>query len=268
MIRVWNFFYGCWEWRDYSGNLKYYEGTGEKTQCYSRSAKKLMSKDIEPPEDQEPIPMKTNMPFPVGSDKIVDERPENPSEMQANINFYDVEMEESEHEAGSADDQIRLDQYWARKAAEAERRDGSQYIIDQAHDEAEALLALESGYPPRDGEIKRYHDFEATRDTNDPSLTAEITGPGSLSIAERSQARGHLDAALFLYGYSYAEFIDGMIPDDHIKNISSTLHFEHGETLKYYERVFGIEGCYDSADAHGAFTDFSREPLNEGDLPF
>jgi hypothetical protein len=234
MIRVWNFFYGCWEWRDYSGNLKYYEGTGEKTQCY----------------------------------KIVDERPENPSEMQANINFYDVEMEESEHEAGSADDQIRLDQYWARKAAEAERRDGSQYIIDQAHDEAEALLALESGYPPRDGEIKRYHDFEATRDTNDPSLTAEITGPGSLSIAERSQARGHLDAALFLYGYSYAEFIDGMIPDDHIKNISSTLHFEHGETLKYYERVFGIEGCYDSADAHGAFTDFSREPLNKGDLPF
>jgi hypothetical protein len=261
MIRVWNFFYGCWEWRDYSGNLRYYEGTGDQSQCFSRSAKKLMTKSIDPPEDQEPIPLDGQMPFPIGSDDVVDRRPETPSEMQANINFYDVEMEESEYEAGSADDQIRLDQYWARKAAEAERRDNERYMVDHAHDEAEALLALESGYPERDSDIKTYHDFEEKR-------YADINGPGSLSIAERSQARGHLDSALYLYGYSYAEFIDGMIPDDHIKNISSTLHYEHGNTLKYYERVFGIEGCYDSADEHGNFTDFTKAPPIEGDLPF
>jgi len=102
---------------------------------------------------------------------------------------------------------------------------------------------------------------------NDPVKTYHDYGTGSedLHLAELSSARAQLDGVLFMYGSNMQEFLDGRIPDEIIKNISATLHYDHGNTVAYYERMFGIQGSYDSADHSGSYTSFDRNLEN---VPF
>lgn len=217
-IRMWNDFYGCFEWRDYSGNLLAYEGIGLKAQHFSKSPHNLKTPTLHPPPYQEAIPMLGTVP----DTKTISARE---SEEQREIDFYD-------------NNYVDDDEYWDKIAKNACDRD----IADKAADEAYAKYATKDNQP-----IKTYHDAD-------------------IQYAELSQARHQLDGILYLYGSNFQEFLDGLIPDDIIKNISATLHYDTGNTVAYYERLFGIEGEYINADHHGCFTSFVSE--NNEKIPF
>jgi len=203
LIRIWNTFYGCFEWRDYFGNLLYYEGTGLKARHFCKKPDNLKSSKMIAPKDQCPLP------------KTIKE--------EAQIEFEEFQ------DKGDRATQTN-DEYWDDLA----ERTANQQMISDAEDAA----------AKEETSIKTYHQHGCDTD---------------LKYAESQQARKQIDNALFLYSYSFQEFTDGLIPDEIIKNISATLHYDHGHTVLYYEKIFGIEGMYESADHLGSWGSFEKK---------
>jgi hypothetical protein len=235
-IRIWNAFHGCFEWRDYSGNLMYYEGIGNQAQVYSENPKDVKTNRLDPPTHQEAIPRGY-------------EAEDSRSAAQCEIDFLETEDVNDKYRdgyetCGPGEDitEAESDAYWDKMAERAARND-----MDGRDREA-VIEAFESTpEKPSKDSVKLYHDAE-------------------LEYAEVSQARKQIDSTLYMYSHSFKEFTDGMITDEIIKNMSATLYLECGNTIAYYERIFGIEGTYGiSADHHGSFTNFNKK---EGDLPF
>jgi len=104
-----------------------------------------------------------------------------------------------------------------------------------------------------DTDIRTYHEFEAEH-------------------AEKSQARRQIEGYLYMFGYTFEEFVSGEIPEIIAQNLSSSLFNEFDKTLGYYARVFKCSSSYsiDALDNMGTYRSYKRddfEPQN-GKVPF
>ncbi len=124
--------------------------------------------------------------------------------------------------------------------------------------------------PEREEEIKTYHDYEEERyseqelmkaidysdsynDVMDEQYEQDEEVPEDPDLLEVAQlyAVDELERVLSLFGYDFSSFVQGSIPEDVIEWCSSQLYFETNRTLKYYEKLFGMEGTYQKASSMG-----------------
>jgi len=235
-MRMWNAFYGCYEWRGRNYEVLFYEGTDKDLGIFSNNPRSVGSLRMKPAKKDT---LSTFLPL----------RHELQAQERVDLTAVSDETEKMDKygmptgtASGSLDDAADFDDI----DAYLDYREKDRLAREEADMEA---IAEASGVDNSDLTRRDYHHF-------DVEYANEV-----------HMGRRAVDSVLFLYGFSFSDLTEGQIPDTIIYNMSASLFHDTQNTMRHYARALRFEDMYssDALDNTGSFANFEKR---EGDLPF
>jgi tripeptide aminopeptidase len=239
LMRVWSSVNGCYEWCDASdGNVMFYEGSDQRAQTYSLDAYYVKGYRFDPPKY---ATVSANLPTMkmLHESNLVDLRGMSsmfPEHDKANTDF-DLDVKTDGVDPLPFDDDGKS---YEEEASAKDWRDLEKKIHETNNRGSE--------------EVMSYHNYEE-------------------EYYSATEARKMLEGYLSLFGYTYTEFVQGLIPDVMIRNLSASLYNETNKTLYQYAEKFNAHLMYEeeSLTYCGPYESFNNRDFlspNHSPIPY